>query len=87
MRTSVAHSEAAYKEGEPRRGGYSPFGVSDARFSTSGQLDLAHSSTTHPILQGVTAEFYFTNGNYTIPVLTTGSSLIAVDTAGNPWWR
>jgi hypothetical protein len=63
--------------------GYSPFGVSDARFTTSGQLDLAHSDTTNPILQGVGTNFYFTNGNYTNPVLTTGAILIAVDTAGN----
>jgi hypothetical protein len=63
--------------------GYSPFGVSDNRFTTSGQLDLAHSNTSHPILQGVTAEFYFTNSNYTNPVLTTGATLLAVDTAGN----
>jgi len=63
--------------------GYSPFGVSDARFTTSGQLDLAHSNTSHPILQGVGTDFYFTNGNYTNPVLTAGATLIAVDTAGN----
>ena len=63
--------------------GYSPFGVSDARFTTSGQLDLAHSNTSHPILQGVGTDFYFTNSNYTNPVLTSGAILIAVDTAGN----
>lgn len=63
--------------------GYSPFAVSDARFTTSGQLDLAKSNTSHPILQGVTAEVYFANGNYTNPALTQGATLIAIDTAGN----
>jgi hypothetical protein len=63
--------------------GYSPFTVSDARFTTSGLLNLANSNTNHPILQGVTATPYFTNSNYTNPTLTAGSTLIAVDTAGN----
>jgi len=64
--------------------GYSPFTVSDARLVTAGQLDLANSNTGHPILQGVTStQRYFTNFNYTNPALTTGSTLIAVDTAGN----
>jgi len=64
--------------------GYSPFTVSDVRFTTTGVLDLANSNTNHPILQGVTsAQHYFTNFNYTNPALTAGSTLIAVDTAGN----
>lgn len=64
--------------------GYSPFTVSDVRFTTSGVLDLGNSNTNHPILQGVTStQHYFTNSNYTNPALTPGSALIAVDTAGN----
>lgn len=63
--------------------GYSPFAVDSPRLNTSGLLDLAHSNTSHPILQGVTAGPYFENGNYTNPPLTAGATLLAVDTAGN----
>ena len=81
---------ATYVYSEPWRiggritsNGYSPFSVSNARLTTSGQLNLANSNTTHPILEGVTNQTYFTNGNYTNPALTPGSTLLAVDTAGN----
>lgn len=64
--------------------GYSPFGVTNQRFTTAGQLDLAKSDASHPILQGVTSsQRYFTNPNYTNPPLTAGAKLIAVDTNGN----
>ena len=63
--------------------GMSPFEVSNARFRTTGVLDLANSDTTHPILAGVNSSSYFVNSNYTNPVLTDGSTLVASDTGGN----
>ena len=64
--------------------GYSPFAVSSSLLTTSGRLNLANSNTNHPILAGVlSTDTYFTNFNYTNPPLTAGSTLIAVDTAGN----
>lgn len=64
--------------------GYSPFAVSNARFTTSGQISAANSNMNHPIMQGVsTTQHYFTNSNYTNPALTAGATLIAVDTGGN----
>jgi hypothetical protein len=63
--------------------GYSPFTVDSSPTTPSGVLDLGHSNTSHPIMQGVTATSYFVNLNYTNPPLTAGSVLIAVDTAGN----
>jgi hypothetical protein len=83
---------ATYSLSEPWRvsgrimtDGYSPFLVSNARFTTSGRIDFANSNTAHPILTGVTTQSgnYFTNSNFTNPPLTAGASLIAVDTAGN----
>ena len=63
--------------------GYTPFTVGGPSLTTSGHLDLTKSNTASPIMQGVTAQAYFTNSNYTNPALTPGSTLIAVDTAGN----
>ena len=63
--------------------GMSPFAVSNARFRTSGTLDLANSDTNHPVLSGVNSASYFVNSNYTNPALTQGASLIAQDTGGN----
>ena len=63
--------------------GYSPFTIGAPSVATSGKLNLAKSNTASPIMQGVTAGPYFTNGNYTNPSFTPGSTLIAVDTAGN----
>ena len=63
--------------------GYSPFQVGTP-LTPSGRLNLAASDTTHPIMQGVTSTTtYFVNSNYTNPPLSTGATLIAVDTAGN----
>jgi hypothetical protein len=63
--------------------GYSPFTTTAFLQNTSGQLSLTNSNMSHPIMQGVTNQFYFANFNYTNPGLTSGSTLIAVDTAGN----
>jgi hypothetical protein len=60
----------------------SPFTLSGTMGGGSGLLNLAASMTSHPIMQGVTdtTQPYFTNANYTNPVLRMFSTLIAVDT-------
>ena len=63
--------------------GYSPFQTSQQLFTTSGELDLANSDSSHPILANVNSATYFVNLNYTDPPLSEGATLIAVDTNGN----
>ena len=62
--------------------GYSPFTVGQPAFPP-GSLNLASSNTAHPIMQGVPAGPYFTNGNYSTVPLALNAQVIAVDTGGN----
>jgi hypothetical protein len=63
--------------------GLSPFGVSAARFSPTGVLDMSTADMTHPIMQGLTSVSYWRNTNFVNPPLMPGATLIASDTAGN----